>query len=239
MENKTSRYFKYAIGEIILVVIGILIALQVSNWNDKRLFDQKMEIYYSKLFEEIESQLIFTKGKNLIHEDLAKKLNSVLDILATKNYLKTDTLKKNLGAVVTAWSANYSLNVFNEFISQDLLSQVADPELKNLFIELKNNLSDMNSMDTYNADQYNSLIEPFIANNMNYATIALPRYKKGLKQGGPTIDYKALFNSVELWNVTTFKLETTNLYLRNFKRIQNVLLKLKIKLETYNLEKND
>ena len=33
MENKTSKYFKYAIGEIILVVIGILIALSINNWN--------------------------------------------------------------------------------------------------------------------------------------------------------------------------------------------------------------
>jgi hypothetical protein len=33
-ENKTGKYFKYAIGEIVLVVIGILIALQVNNWNE-------------------------------------------------------------------------------------------------------------------------------------------------------------------------------------------------------------
>jgi len=36
LENKTSKYFKYAIGEIILVVIGILIALQINNWNENR-----------------------------------------------------------------------------------------------------------------------------------------------------------------------------------------------------------
>jgi hypothetical protein len=36
MENKTGKYFKYAIGEIILVVIGILIALQINNWNENR-----------------------------------------------------------------------------------------------------------------------------------------------------------------------------------------------------------
>ena len=35
-EGKTSKYFKYAIGEIILVVIGILIALQINNWNENR-----------------------------------------------------------------------------------------------------------------------------------------------------------------------------------------------------------
>jgi len=33
-ENKTGKYFKYAIGEITLVVIGILIALQINNWNE-------------------------------------------------------------------------------------------------------------------------------------------------------------------------------------------------------------
>jgi hypothetical protein len=33
-ENKTGKYLKYAIGEIVLVVIGILIALQINNWNE-------------------------------------------------------------------------------------------------------------------------------------------------------------------------------------------------------------
>jgi hypothetical protein len=33
-KNKTGKYFKYAIGEILLVVIGILIALQLNNWNE-------------------------------------------------------------------------------------------------------------------------------------------------------------------------------------------------------------
>jgi hypothetical protein len=36
MKNNTGKYFKYAIGEIILVVIGILIALQINNWNTTR-----------------------------------------------------------------------------------------------------------------------------------------------------------------------------------------------------------
>jgi len=36
MENKTGKYLKYAIGEIVLVVIGILIALQINNWNENQ-----------------------------------------------------------------------------------------------------------------------------------------------------------------------------------------------------------
>ena len=34
-ENNTGKYLKYAIGEILLVVIGILIALQINNWNSQ------------------------------------------------------------------------------------------------------------------------------------------------------------------------------------------------------------
>ena len=41
MENKTGKYFKYAIGEIVLVVIGILIALQINNWNQGRIEQNK------------------------------------------------------------------------------------------------------------------------------------------------------------------------------------------------------
>lgn len=42
-ENKTGKYLKYAVGEIILVVIGILIALSINNWNTNRL-NQKKEV---------------------------------------------------------------------------------------------------------------------------------------------------------------------------------------------------
>ncbi|MCB0461581.1 MAG: DUF6090 family protein [Flavobacteriaceae bacterium] len=44
MENKTGKYFKYAIGEIVLVVIGILIALSINNWNEKRKTEEKKPI---------------------------------------------------------------------------------------------------------------------------------------------------------------------------------------------------
>jgi len=35
-KNKTGKYLKYAIGEIILVVIGILVALQINTWNEEK-----------------------------------------------------------------------------------------------------------------------------------------------------------------------------------------------------------
>ena len=49
-ENKSTKYLKYAIGEIILVVIGILIALQINNWNENRK-EHKQAIQYLKEFK--------------------------------------------------------------------------------------------------------------------------------------------------------------------------------------------
>ena len=46
-KNKTGKYFKYAIGEIILVVIGILIALQINNWNETRKLQNTTKSIYS------------------------------------------------------------------------------------------------------------------------------------------------------------------------------------------------
>ena len=52
-KNKTNNYLKYAIGEIILVVIGILIALQINNWNENR----KERYVELRLLEEIKANL--------------------------------------------------------------------------------------------------------------------------------------------------------------------------------------
>ena len=56
-ENRASKYLLYAVGEIILVVIGILIALQINNWNEIRKTEKK-EI---QIYKELKSDLIQTK----------------------------------------------------------------------------------------------------------------------------------------------------------------------------------
>lgn len=53
-EGKTGKYFKYAIGEILLVVIGILIALQINNWNENR----KAHIEDTKFLKNIRDEIV-------------------------------------------------------------------------------------------------------------------------------------------------------------------------------------
>ena len=53
MEKKTGKYFKYAFGEIILVVIGILIALQINNWNENRKIQKQSNNYKNTIFNDL------------------------------------------------------------------------------------------------------------------------------------------------------------------------------------------
>ncbi|MGV6830422.1 MAG: DUF6090 family protein [bacterium] len=54
-EGKTSKYLKYAFGEIILVMIGILLALQVNNWNEDRKNKQVKSVYIERLINDLKS----------------------------------------------------------------------------------------------------------------------------------------------------------------------------------------
>lgn len=52
-ENKFQKYFKYAFGEILLVVIGILIALQVNNWNEQRKQDAEFKVTLEQIYNSL------------------------------------------------------------------------------------------------------------------------------------------------------------------------------------------
>ena len=89
-ENSVAKYLRYAIGEIVLVVIGILIALQINNWNENRkLLKQEIEIY-----KELKSDLLQTKKEilNTItkHKEIIKSTqNLIYDIVKKEPYSKT------------------------------------------------------------------------------------------------------------------------------------------------------
>ncbi|PWI29754.1 hypothetical protein DI383_08320 [Flavobacteriaceae bacterium LYZ1037] len=62
MENKTRKYYKYAIGEITLVVIGILIALQINNWNENQKLKSRTQDYYVQLIDDLNNDIISTQS---------------------------------------------------------------------------------------------------------------------------------------------------------------------------------
>ncbi|MFD2202701.1 DUF6090 family protein [Shivajiella indica] len=57
-QNRVTRYLAYAVGEIVLVVIGILIALSINTWNENRKLDQQEKSYLNRLIQENKSDVL-------------------------------------------------------------------------------------------------------------------------------------------------------------------------------------
>ena len=75
MENKTGKYLKYAVGEIILVVIGILIALQINNWNQQRILEKQSQQVLLNLREEInENKTELERATEFLKQRVDKRL---------------------------------------------------------------------------------------------------------------------------------------------------------------------
>ncbi len=56
-DNKPAKYLRYAIGEIVLVVFGILIALQINNWNENRIDQARIDIRLTNLTEDLKAEI--------------------------------------------------------------------------------------------------------------------------------------------------------------------------------------
>ena len=84
-ENKFSKYLLYAIGEIILVVIGILIALSINNWNEE-LKNQRIEYsFYNDILSDLEKDSIKLNGLNVFYKNRIEHAGWLLKKLRNPN----------------------------------------------------------------------------------------------------------------------------------------------------------
>jgi Family of unknown function (DUF6090) len=84
-EGKTGKYFKYAVGEIVLVVIGILIALQLNNLNDERKTENLRQVYYKQLLQDFEKDKAYIKEHSSIIDSNTVKVKAFKEIYNQPN----------------------------------------------------------------------------------------------------------------------------------------------------------
>ncbi len=110
IENKTGKYLKYAIGEIILVVIGILIALQINNWNENQKKKKQLDAIYTTIEQNLKTDLNTLKVPIEFYERLDSTLLSILtttyppsflDSINKNNYLECIPCKSNINEFAT------------------------------------------------------------------------------------------------------------------------------------------
>ncbi len=175
MENKTSKYFKYAIGEIVLVVIGILIALQINNWNENRKLKSKADIYVNKIINDLKVDTL----------NISKLINRAV------------THKKEIANYFEYFNSEDSINV------EQLIDSINDLEVFYLkYFPVNKTFKDMESsgnsdllLDTHrdfliNLVSFQSELEII---NQSYVDIAIEENQKSLQQlGNSTNFYKKL-----------------------------------------------
>lgn len=82
--GKTTKYFKYAIGEIILVVIGILIALQINNWNENRKINNQETIYLQDLKKDFNFDIETLQGRVAGNNLMIHNIDTILTLISSK-----------------------------------------------------------------------------------------------------------------------------------------------------------
>lgn len=111
-ENHMGKYLKYAIGEILLVVIGILIALQINNWNEGRITKLKAKSYTNTIFNDLVSDTISINALIKRSKAYSKNINdyfSYLDSLPASRSNK-DKLWDSIGKIPYGYVKYFPIN---------------------------------------------------------------------------------------------------------------------------------
>jgi len=145
-ESKFSSYLLYAIGEILLVVIGILIALQINTWNQERTARQSQKYFLNQLLVELDGDI------TALEEELAGLQNQIPlieDLLLTLNKEKytadefNPQLKNYINAALYALSFSSNSATFDEMKSSGQLGVIDNKELRNQLVQLYNGLENL------------------------------------------------------------------------------------------------
>ena len=93
-ENKFSKYLLYAIGEIILVVIGILIALQVNNFNENQKLESIKQNYFKQIIIDLEQQNKYLLDQKAFLESNISLYDSYVDDFKNADWSTTEILQE-------------------------------------------------------------------------------------------------------------------------------------------------
>ena len=142
-DNRPLKYARYAIGEIILVMIGILLALQVNNWNQQRIAVQKEQLLLEALHNEfIENQSQF---ENVIarHElAMASTQYVIAQFPIDPKRINLSTFNEKMKNWGRWYSFNPSQGVIRSLVNTSSFELISNTELRRLLVSWEDVLAD-------------------------------------------------------------------------------------------------
>ena len=204
-KNKTGKYFKYAIGEIILVMIGILLALQVNSYYQ---FKQDRKLEYS-LLKELQASIRNDSLKidsNIKNFEKIKKQSLYLDSMIKNKCSYKPKIDSAFGAI-----SAFSVSEAN-YIPFDKIK-----ELKNGIIR---NDSLFNSLSSfYNSSKFLAELDRYFQNGAYFRQEIYPKYFKGYRYGTVAVvsNYQRILDSDEIKIAIDYCLNDAGYYLNRSK----------------------
>ena len=177
----TGKYLKYAVGEVILVVIGILIALQVNNWNEYRkekVVEKKILLsLHNEISNNLESLEVVIDGKDKIINVNEYIINNTGKNGEWKSIKPLDSLINYIS--LSGWIFVPQNGVLNEIINSGKLLLIENDLIKNEIASLPQLLSLMIEEDRqYRLDLHQYFL-PFLSKNYNL--IEITKYRELLE----------------------------------------------------------
>ena len=171
MENKTSKYLKYAVGEIVLVVIGILIALQINNWNEYQKERNQEYIYLQNLEDDMKGQInyleTFINFETLIIQDASDIMEHYK---ANNGFYYMDSIYPKLNDLSVRWTfANVNTTLL-EMMNSGQINILSNPKLKKELMEFNQTIQHIESnTQNNNTNLIDNIVVPNVINNGSYA----------------------------------------------------------------------
>ena len=161
-ENKTLKYARYAFGEIALVVVGILIALSINNWNQNRINKENEKLVLKELHKEFLSNKSQIDTVAFYHKRSFHSVNYVrsklpIDIEDTN----LDSLAYHLFYMGWTYTYNPSKGVTNALMNSSTFNLISNDELRNLLIRWDDVVSDYQEEEVLAQKNYNNQLKPF------------------------------------------------------------------------------
>jgi len=171
IEGKTSKYFKYAIGEIVLVVIGILIALQINNWNEDRKLQEEEKVLLQNLYRD------FKDNKQEIEGDIngkIKLLNSINLLYATiagERQFSGKQIDSLLNTMLTVINFTENSSTISAISTNGKIDIIQNDSLKNLFSKWLFSVNKNELYTQYIYDQFSNGLNPVLKKTVSYQSI--------------------------------------------------------------------
>lgn len=201
-EGNLKRYLLYGAGEILLVVIGILIALKINNNNLKKIQKDTIHEYYTQLIPEFNALIEHEKKQLERSEFLIGQIKLCQQLMNEGDGNKVSEFKSCLPYVHTTWQNRPQYPIFQEFMDEGWMSKIKNDSSKALLIAIREKLLIINEMDGIINKKFEEITIHFFSKNINRSELPSTggNYVDFVK-GGPQINYEELYDNVELWGL--------------------------------------